>query len=321
MEGLAVTTPVEALLSFDYEDRRPRITALYEQGKRLQWNASTDLDWSQDVEFGAPLPEDSAFGLAAFEASPLARHGAETWNAFRWEFHAWLASQFAHGEQGAVVASARLAETLPDVEAKYFAASQVGDEARHVEAFSRYVREKLPTSYPIASPLAAMLEDVLSDARWDVTALGLQIILEGLAMATLRLAHTAFHDDLVREITRLAARDEARHIAFGILSLRGIYGELTEAERAERETLALEASALMRRWFLLEDIWPRLGVDAAEGIAFAERNEMMIAYRQAVFAKAASSLERIGLMTPRVREGLHRLDLTRPATPRRRAAA
>lgn len=302
---------VDARLDWEYAERRPRVRALYEQAKQLQWNASTAVDWSIEVPFGEPLPEDSALGMRAFAGSPLARFGRSTWDRFRWEFHSWLASQFAHGEQGAVVAAARLAEVLPSAEAKCFAASQVADEARHVEAFSRYVREKMPAPYPIAEPLAAMLRDLLGDARWDLTALGLQIVLEGLAMAALRLANGTLHDELIREITRLAARDEARHIAFGIISLRERCPQLTAGERREREDVVLQSATLMRDWFLLADVWERVGVGRAEGIAFAAADETMTAYRQAVFSRAASALTRIGLMSDRLAGGLAELDLIR----------
>jgi hypothetical protein len=308
---MRVSTSVEARLDWDYAPAGPRVRALYEQAKQLQWNASTAVDWSIEVPFGEALPEDSAMGLRAFASSPLARFGRPTWDRFRWEFHSWLASQFAHGEQGAVVASARLAEVLPSAEAKCFAASQVADEARHVEAFSRYVREKMPQPYPIAEPLAAMLRDLLSDARWDMTALGLQIILEGLAMAALRLANGTLHDELIRAITRLAARDEARHIAFGIISLREHYPRLTAAERGEREDVVLQSAALMRDWFLLADVWERVGVSRAEGTAFSAADEMMVAYRRAVFGRAASALTRIGLMSDRLDRGLTDLGLLR----------
>lgn len=311
VDQLTIATPGDALLTWRPGSANARILSLYEQTKQLQWNASTDVDWTIGVDFGAELPDDSAFGLSAFESSPLANRGRAAWDAFRWEFHAWLASQFAHGEQGAVIASARLTEVLPDVDAKCFAAAQVGDEARHVEAFSRYVREKLPTTYPVAGPLARLLQDIFRDARWDITALGLHVILEGLAMAMLRMAGSTFHDDLIRDITRLAARDEARHVAFGIVLLRDVYRDLGPAELAEREDVVLEAAGHMRRWFLLDDVWERVGVGRAEGAAFAERNPMMVAYRQAVFAKTAGSVARIGLMTERVRDGLLDLGLVR----------
>jgi P-aminobenzoate N-oxygenase AurF len=306
-----VSASVEVRFDWGYGRALPRVRALYEQAKELQWNASTAVDWSIEVPFGEALPADSAPGLRSFAGSPLARFGRPTWDRFRWEFHSWLASQFAHGEQGAVVASARLAEVLPTAEAKCFAASQVADEARHVEAFSRYVREKMPEPYPIAEPLAAMLHDLLGDARWDMTALGLQIILEGLAMAALRLANSTLHDELIRDITRLAARDEARHIAFGIISLREHCPRLTAAERREREDVVLQSAALMRDWFLLADVWERVGISRAEGIAFAAADETMVSYRQAVFSRAAAALTRIGLMSDRLARGLAELDLVR----------
>jgi P-aminobenzoate N-oxygenase AurF len=308
---MKVPASVEARLDWDYAPSAPRVRALYEQAKQFQWNASTALDWSIEVPFGEALPADSAAGMRAFARSPLARFGRPAWDRFRWEFHSWLASQFAHGEQGAVIASARLAEVLPTAEAKCFAASQVADEARHLEAFSRYVREKMPEPYPIAEPLAAMLRDLLGDARWDMTALGLQIILEGLAMAALRLANSTLHDELIREIARLAAGDEARHIAFGIISLREHCPRLTPAERREREDVVLQSAALMRDWFLLADVWERVGITRTEGIAFAATDETMLTYRQAVFSRAAGSLTRIGLMSDRLARGLADLGLVR----------
>jgi hypothetical protein len=311
VDDLVIATPGEARLTWAGGSGNPRIISLYEQTKQLQWNASTDVDWTLPVEFGSALPEDSTFGLTAFESSPLLSQGRRAWDAFRWEFHSWLASQFAYGEQGAVIASARLTEVLPDVDAKCFAAVQVADEARHVEAFTRYVRDKMPSTYPVAGPLAGLLRDVFRDARWDITALGLHVILEGLAMAMLRMANRTFHDELIRDITRLAARDEARHVAFGIVLLQSVYRELSAAERAEREEVVLEAALHMHRWFLLDDLWERVGVTRAEGAAFATSNPVMVAYRQAVFAKAAGSLTRIGLMTGRVRDGLLDLGLLR----------
>ena len=309
MDGLILPASADLRLNLTYEVRQPRILSLYEQGKAAQWNATTDVDWSAPVDFGAPLPDDSSYAIAAFDSSPLARLGRPAWDSFRWEFQSWMVSQFLHGEQGALVGTARLAELMPDVEAKYFAASQVGDEARHVEAFSRYLREHVATPYPISAPLTALLSDALTDRRWDVVALGLQIMVEALAMAAFRLANATFHDPLIKQITTLVGRDEARHVAFGVLALSDLYRELSDGERAERAEFVLEAAALMRRRFLLEDVWDRIGVDHDEGTAFAAENPMMIAYRQAIFAKVVSSLARIGLMTEQVRDGFGKLDL------------
>jgi hypothetical protein len=183
------------------------------------------------------------------------------------------------------------------------------DEARHVEVFSRYLRDNVPDPYPISEPLRLLLADILADSRWDVTALGMQIMVEALAMAAFRLAGNTFHDGLIREITRLVARDEARHVSFGVLSLEGVCSTLTSAELADREELTLEAASLMRRRFLLGDVWERLEVDRDEGARYAAHDPLMIGYRKAVFSKVISALGRIGLLTPRVRDGLAALDL------------
>jgi rubrerythrin len=309
MSGLFVTTPVEARLTWRYESETPRVLSLYERAKNAQWNASTDVDWSIPVPFGEPLPDDSAFAMASFEASPLASRGRPMWDTFRWELQSWMVSQFLHGEQGALVVAARLVEVVPDLDSKYYAASQAADEARHVEAFSRYLKEKVPNPYPINPALGELLEDLLSDSRWDITALGMQIVVEALAMAAFRLANSTFNDRLICDITRLVARDEARHVSFGVLSLEGIYREMTRAELADREEMVLDAASLMRRRFLLEDVWNRIEVDHDEGIQYASHNELMIKYRQAIFAKVVTALSNIGLLTEKVRDGLEQLGL------------
>lgn len=311
--GWSTVASFDTHLTWDYDTRLPRVDALYQRAKTAQWNADTDIAWSVEVGFGSPLPDDSSFAMASFASSPLARRGRRAWDEFRWELQSWMVSQFLHGEQGALVVAGRLTETLPDLDSKLFAATQAVDEARHVEAFSRYLREKVPAPYPITAPLAALLHDILTDSRWDMTAVGMQIMVEALAMAAFRLASSTFHDDLIRQITTLVARDETRHVSFGVLSLAGLYDQMTAAERGEREELVLEAASLMRRRFLLEDVWERLEVNRAEGVAYATRDDLMVRYRQTVFAKIIPALSGIGLLTPRVRDGLERLDLVRPA--------
>ena len=151
MADWSVTTSIETRLTWDYDSRGGKIAALYERAKQAQWNASTDVDWSIEVPFGTPLPDDSAFAMASFASSPLARRGRPMWDTFRWELQAWMVSQFLHGEQGALVVAARLVEVVPDLDSKFYAASQAMDEARHVEAFSRYLREKVPQPYPMTA--------------------------------------------------------------------------------------------------------------------------------------------------------------------------
>ncbi|MCI4066425.1 ferritin-like domain-containing protein [Micromonospora sp. R77] len=310
MGELTVGSSVGVRLTWDYEPTDSRTGALYQRAKQMQWSVD-DVDWRLPVEFGSPLPDDSAFAMTAFAASPLARRGRPAWDAFRWELQAWMVSQFLHGEQAAMVVASRLVEVMPDLESKFYATTQAVDEARHVEVFSRYLRTHVPHPYPVSEPLLLMLTDILGDPRWDVVALGMQIMVEALAMAAFRLAGNTFHDDLIKRITTLVARDEARHVSFGVLALGGLYDSMTSAERAEREDLVLESAALIRRRFLLADIWDRLEVPLREGTDFAAHHELMIAYRQAIFSRVGNALGQIGLLTPRVRTGLERLDLIR----------
>jgi hypothetical protein len=317
MTGLLVRTPVDASLSWDYEPAGTRIRALYDRARQAQWDIG-DLDWSLPVPFGGPLPDDSAFAMAAFEASPLARRGRPAWDVFRWELQSWMVSQFLHGEQAAMVVAGRLVGSVPDLESKLYATSQAVDEARHVDVFSRYLREKVPEPYGISGPLREMLEDILGDDRWDVTALGMQIMVEALAMAAFRLAESTFHDGLIKQIARLVARDEARHVSFGVLCLDGLYDQMTAAERAEREDLVLESASLIRRRFLLHDVWERLEVDRREGPEFAATHPLMIKYRQAIFSRVGAALDQVGLLSDRVRRGLDGLQLLGFAEPVRR---
>ncbi|MFF3152233.1 ferritin-like domain-containing protein [Streptomyces sp. NPDC057910] len=318
MRDLDMTTTAHTRLSWDYTPRTPQLQRLYQRAQEQQWSAAESLDWTQVVPFGQPLPDGTDFARASFEASPMAERGRPMWDTFRWELQSWLVSQFLHGEQAALAAAARLVQELPDVESKLCAASQVTDEARHVEAFSRYLREKIPQPYAVNEALHALLRDVLSDARWDITALGMQIVVEALAMAAFRLAGTTFHDPLIRRITTLVARDEARHVSFGVLSLREVYRQLSSAERADREELVLDAAALMRRRFLLGDLWERLEVDRTAGVQYAATDRAMVAYRRTVFTRVVSALDHIDLLTGRVRQGLERLDLLGDGSPVRR---
>jgi hypothetical protein len=308
---LDVESTVVTRFTWDYAGRSEKLRALYEKGKAAQWNAVTDIDWSLELCFGAPLDEvPTAAGTQVLrpDGCPVP---AELWNEYRWEYHAWMTSQFLHGEQGALLATSRLVETVPDLDDKFYAASQVGDEARHVEAFSMYL-ERLGHAYPINDALREMLTNVVSEKRWDIVYLGMQVIVEGLALAVFRLGQASAFDPLIRQITDLVARDEARHVAFGALALEGLYQELTTREMAERAEFLKEAALLMSRRFQLEEVWERLGVATADGVAYARTDPVMLEFRRLMFAKIVSIVRRLGLLTDDVRAHLEELSLMRP---------
>lgn len=315
MSEMAASTEVEALVvarfTWDYAEKHPKLRALYEKGKAAQWNAVTDIDWTPELYFGAPLVESPATKAAQVRRPDSCPVPVELWNAYRWEYHAWMSSQFLHGEQGALLATARLVETVPDLDDKFYAASQVTDEARHVEAFSMYM-ERLGHTYPINSALRAMLSNVVSDNRWDIIYLGMQIIVEGLALAVFRLGQATGFDPIIRQITDLVARDEARHVAFGVLALEGLYDELTSREKAEREEFIKESALLMSRRFRLEEVWERMGIDVRAGVEYAMTDPDMRDFRRLMFAKIVSNLGKLGLLTEGVRAHLRELSLMRP---------
>jgi hypothetical protein len=309
---VAVDAYIRSYLNWDYSTSTSRLWSLYEKSKIAQWNVSTDIDWSYPVEFGVPLPQEHSIGVVRFaelEGSPVP---PQLRTRFLWEYQAWMVSQFLHGEQGALLTTARLVETVPDLAAKIYAAAQVADEARHVEAYARYIDEKLHVSYPINPGLGALLRDLLSDSRWDIVYLGMQVVVEGLALAATRVASTGFGDPIVTSITKLIARDEARHVAFGLIALSGLYSELTSKEMAEREAFLLEAIHLMSQRFTLREVWESLGVDVAQGIAFAKTNPTMISFRQLIFQKVVQLLKQIGLLSPKLTDLLLSEALVRP---------
>lgn len=295
---LEVDGYIRSCLNWDYGHRDGRLWSLYEKSKTLQWNATTDIDWSYDVKFGAPLLPEHSAGVTPFAEAPDSPVPPELWDTFRWEYQAWMVSQFLHGEQGALLATARLVETVPDMEAKTYAAAQVADEARHVEAYARYIDEKLGRCYPINRGLKSLLVELLAEPRWDIVYLGMQVIVEGLALAAFRVASNGFGDPIITQITRMIARDEARHVSFGVIALNGLYDQMTSKEMTEREDFLMEAIHLMSQRFMLREIWEHMGLDADKGVRFARTDPMMIGFRQLLFLKVVQTLRQIGLLTP-----------------------
>lgn len=312
MTRLTVPVSLGACLNWDYTTSQPRIQRLYDEARQLQWDELRDIDWSL-APGEADMGDADAYGRTALAASSLGRYGVEFWPRFRREQQAWMVSQFLHGEQSALVVSARLAEVLPDLAAKGYAASQAAEEARHVSAFARYVQARVPVTYAVSPTFEHLLEQMLGDARWDVLVLGMQVMIEALALGAFRLAASTFDDPLLRRITELVARDEARHVSFGVLLLEDTCRQLAAPERAAREEFVLAAAELLGERYLMTPVWERLGVPLAEGTEFARSNAMTRAYRATIFARVVHTLKRVGLFTPRVQVGFEQLGLSSAA--------
>jgi hypothetical protein len=213
---------------------------------------------------------------------------------------AWQFSQFLHGEQGALICTAKIVQTVPDIDSKYYAATQVMDEGRHVETYSRYL-DKIEMAYPINDNLKSLLDDILRDSRWDMTYLGMQILIEGLALAAFGLIRNTAGDPLGKAVNAYVMQDEARHVMFGRLALRDYYPQLTQAERDEREEFCADACYRMRDRFLANELWERLGYDAKACIDYVDASESQKVFRSLLFTRIVPTLKDIGLWGPKMR--------------------
>ena len=297
-----VRAEADALFTWDYERSRPALIKLYEKAKTSQWNAETDLDWSIEVDQAAVVLANQAQMPRPFgEGIELKGTVFETWKEDDWiqlgiESQNWSLSQFMHGEQGALICTAEIVETVPWIDAKYYAATQVMDEARHVEVFAKYLDTKLSGHYPINAHLEMLLDDIIADNRWDMTYLGMQIMVEGLALAAFGFMHQMTTEPLLKKLLRYVMSDEARHVAFGVLSLQEFYDQLTAAEIRERQEFAYEAAVRMRDRFLQQEVWERMGVDVKEALALVLQDDGRKMFQNVLFSKIVPNCKKLGLL-------------------------
>ena len=291
----------DAIFTWDYSLSRPALRKLYEKAKVGQWNGSTDLDWSINVDEEKQVAMDlAAFasGLtpAHYGGTTLSNWGDKEWTEFAIEQRRWSLSQFMHGEQGALICTAKIVETVPWYDAKLYASTQVVDEARHVEVFARYLDEKLGGSYQINAHLRMLLDDIVNDSRWDMTYLGMQIMVEGLALAAFGNMQQMTNEPLLKKLLRYVMSDEARHVAFGVLSLQEVYAHMSDKEIKERQEFAYEASVRMRDRFMSQEVWSRMGVNPRDVVPLVLNDPTREVFQQMLFAKIVPNCKKLGLL-------------------------
>jgi hypothetical protein len=301
----AVASAGEIAFTWDYDRSRPGLSKLYEKAKTSQWNGATDLPWDTDVDqerMAAAMtvtPATTRFKeLAASYGSEVARWTDAEWTEFGIQQQNAMLSNFLHGEQGALICTAKLVEQVPWIDAKYYGATQVIDEARHVEVFARYLSEKMSGEHPINPHLGRLLDAIITDERWDITYLGMQIMVEGLALAAFGFIHSITDEPLLKQLLRYVMSDEARHVAFGVLSLQELYDSMTSSELRERQEFAYEAVLRLRdRWFHT-DTWERMGVDPEPivRVMLAERSDEERMFRTMLFSKIVPNCRKLGLL-------------------------
>jgi hypothetical protein len=297
----------DRMFSWRYERERPQLVTLYEKAATSQWASSADLDWSTPVDPERVLDDQPpgvrlAREAATLPGSPLGKWGEKEFKTLGLEMFKAQLSQFMHGEQGAMLTAAKLVEAVPWIDAKYYAATQTMDEARHTEVFSRYLSEKVGEAYPMGPFLQGQIFGLLEDSRWDIAYLGMQIIIESLALAAFGDLLRKTSEPLLRKILRYIMGDEARHVAFGIVSLSELYKELTSAELLERQEFLLDNSLRNQIRSGTPEVWERMGVCFDQVVPYLHEAAAKIglspfeAFRKAFFSKLVPNVRKLGLL-------------------------
>ncbi|MEC9249991.1 MAG: ferritin-like domain-containing protein [Pseudomonadota bacterium] len=296
----SVPQQFDATFDFEYDDGRTTLMHLYQKGKDMQWDAVNRIDWSLDLDEENPmqLPDEGI----ALKGSPIWEKMSEKDRIqFRRHAQSWNISQFMQGEQAALICAAKIVQQVPDLDAKFYASTQVMDEARHVEAY-KGLMQKFGVAYPMTQPLASLVDDALRDSRWDFTYLAMQVVIEGLALAAFGTIRDLAQNPLAKMVNAYVMEDEARHVAFGRLTLRDYYPELTQKERDEREEFLVEACYHMRDRFQAREVYETLDLPVEECIEWSENSEMNKLFRTLLFQRIVPVVKDIGLWGDKIQK-------------------
>jgi hypothetical protein len=298
----------DRLFLWDYERDRGQLVKLYEKAMGSQWNSVTDLDWSVDVDPERLVSEQESpvLGVArvagTLPGSPLESWGEREYVQLGIELFKATLSQFVHGEQGAMMTAAKIVETVPWIDARYYASTQTMDEARHTEVFAKYLRTKLGDAYPMSPFLKAQIWSLLEDSRWDIAYLGMQIVIESLALAAFGDMLRRTNEPLLSKLLRYVMSDEARHVAFGVLTLSEYYASLSEPELLERQEFLVDATLNSRARATTPEVWERMGTTAEQVVPFmieaAQKKKVNPAggFARGFFAKLVPNVRKLGLL-------------------------
>ncbi|MFI6898670.1 diiron oxygenase [Streptomyces sp. NPDC050256] len=301
----AVPLQGNAVIDWDYDRRNDKMVRLYKQGKQRQWDMDDRLDWDHETDPDDPLglPDD----FISIAGSPLWDRLPENERRLvRRHSSGWLYSQFLHSEQAALVGVGKILLTVEDLDSKLYAATQMMDEARHVEGFNRFLHTKIGLRYGLSPSISAMFEHAMREPRWDFAVLAAHILIENMGLATFGVHRERLKDPLARSFSAYVARDEARHVAFGRLLLRSYYPQLSETELKEREDFVVEGCWALRDRYVDDEIWQNLGY-GEEAIRASRRSPAKREFRRLVFMRIVPGLKEIGMFGPRVQEALAKM--------------
>jgi hypothetical protein len=309
-----LVTPLRTVWRFDYESKVRALRDLYEVAKREQWNAASDIPWDDGIAFDGEILDPRQDALQDFDFIERLPEAKRKELSIRRS--AWTLSQFLHGEQGALLCCGQLVEAVPDIDGKLYAATQVIDEARHVEVFHRYI-QRLDRVYPISAVMRQVLDAVLQADMWQMKCVGMQVIAESVAMGTFKIMQEGTKDDLLRRIVQLTAQDEARHVSYGLIYMKDELPRMPDEDRERVEDFALATVRMMTGNQGMRGLGPQAALLQEAGIdleqAAAELREKLsdpafLARRPNTLRDyVMPQLQRLGIVTERTAPGYREL--------------
>ena len=256
-----------AIYSWNYDSEIDQVRSLYANALDRQWIAVRDLDWERGIDREAFAKTFSIGGFPVEKTDFWKNLDPDLkWNVSR-RSTAFLLSNFLHGEQGALMVASQMVGSVPHMDGKFYAATQTVDEARHVEVFASYIK-LLGDVHPIMPSLKQVLDATIGTGSWLEKAVGMQMVVEGLALYVFRDMRNATEEPLLKQLLTYVSRDEARHCGYGVKYLSAVTESLSDREREELEDFAFEAARLLvdsrsggsMRTSMLE-IWADAGLD------------------------------------------------------------
>src|SRR6266446_6333290 len=291
MKPFQVPSAFTTTFTLEYGVSEADMRRLYENAKRDQWNASQDIPWTD------AFPSDGRV----------------------------IAAELMHGEQGALLACSQMVDIVQGADQKFFQATQVVDEARHNEVLSRYLTDRLEgLTYPMPSNEKDLFDSILSESRWYLKTIALQLVAETFAVALFKMMSESAVDPVLGTICKRILQDESRHMGFGMLSLPRVVNEASETERRELEDYTCFALEKTLMGFFPLEAYQDVGFTPRQIDEVKRyRRETAAANDYAPFRKyfkkdmhgaMVSNLARLGLLTDRVRPRLEKLGVTLPAS-------
>jgi hypothetical protein len=307
----------KAFFDWTYPSDQPEMQDLYRRAKLGQWNGDTYLPWHTDVDPENPeVPIVPKYFLNIQRLKDFGIHLTEKEESrLTYDMVAWMLSQFLHGEQGALLAAAQVTEAVQFFDGKLYGATQVMDEARHVEVFHRYLDTKMNKLYQINDNLFVIIDALMEDSRWDMKFLGMQIMVEGLALGAFGTLYSLTKEPLLKELLKMVIQDEARHVHYGVVALREHFNNnLSPRERNEREDWSFEVALLMRNRFLAWEVyeeWFEGRLTRSQWKEVATTSPGLEEFRHVMFSRMVPNLREIGLLSDRIKPHYEQVGLNK----------